>query len=180
MWDTAGQERFRAVTRSYYRGAAGALLVFDVARFVLYFFVSFSLQKVNIPPSDSLAERRTSSNITKHRLDDPWIELTFPVILLVGNKSDLDTQRDVSFDEASKFAKANGLLYMETSAMTYAVGPCLQYVFFVIWHTSFPSMKLEWFVVDSDRKNIREPWKKFVLTPNFKLFLFNALSNRIW
>lgn len=32
VWDTAGQERFRSVTRSYYRGAAGALLVYDIAR----------------------------------------------------------------------------------------------------------------------------------------------------
>ena len=34
VWDTAGQERFRSVTRSYYRGAAGALLVYDISRFV--------------------------------------------------------------------------------------------------------------------------------------------------
>lgn len=33
VWDTAGQERFRSVTRSYYRGAAGALLVYDISRF---------------------------------------------------------------------------------------------------------------------------------------------------
>lgn len=35
IWDTAGQERFRAVTRSYYRGAAGALMVYDITRFVM-------------------------------------------------------------------------------------------------------------------------------------------------
>ena len=35
VWDTAGQERFRSVTRSYYRGAAGALLVYDISRYVL-------------------------------------------------------------------------------------------------------------------------------------------------
>ena len=34
VWDTAGQERFRSVTRSYYRGAAGALLVYDISRLV--------------------------------------------------------------------------------------------------------------------------------------------------
>eukprot|EP01086_Lenisia_limosa_P011593 TRINITY_DN3781_c0_g1_i1.p1 TRINITY_DN3781_c0_g1~~TRINITY_DN3781_c0_g1_i1.p1 ORF type:complete len:208 (+),score=16.96 TRINITY_DN3781_c0_g1_i1:179-802(+) len=94
MWDTAGQERFRAVTRSYYRGAAGALLVFDVAR------------------------RSTFHHLTAWLKDVQALTSPNTVILLVGNKSDLDTQRDVSFDEASKFAKANGLLYMETSAMT--------------------------------------------------------------
>lgn len=35
IWDTAGQERFRAVTRSYYRGAAGALMVYDITRWVI-------------------------------------------------------------------------------------------------------------------------------------------------
>lgn len=34
VWDTAGQERFRSVTRSYYRGAAGALLVYDISRYL--------------------------------------------------------------------------------------------------------------------------------------------------
>ena len=37
IWDTAGQERFRAVTRSYYRGAAGALMVYDITRLHSYF-----------------------------------------------------------------------------------------------------------------------------------------------
>lgn len=37
VWDTAGQERFRSVTRSYYRGAAGALLVYDISRFSVFF-----------------------------------------------------------------------------------------------------------------------------------------------
>jgi small GTP-binding protein len=35
IWDTAGQERFRAVTRSYYRGAAGALMVYDITRYIM-------------------------------------------------------------------------------------------------------------------------------------------------
>ena len=40
IWDTAGQERFRAVTRSYYRGAAGALMVYDITRYVCGVFLS--------------------------------------------------------------------------------------------------------------------------------------------
>lgn len=69
IWDTAGQERFRSVTRSYYRGAAGALLVYDISRFVPMFFLfrSGGLSFFNSPSTSlfslsllpRLAERRT-------------------------------------------------------------------------------------------------------------------------
>jgi Ras-related protein Rab-4B len=86
IWDTAGQERFKSVTRSYYRGAAGALLVYDVAR-------------------------RDSFNALANWLADARA-LASPsiVVLLVGNKSDLEAQREVTFLEASKFAQENGKL----------------------------------------------------------------------
>merc|ERR1711871_199131 len=95
IWDTAGQERFRAVTRNYYRGAAGALLVYDVTR------------------------RSTYQNLSTW-LSDARRHLTNPntVIMLVGNKTDLGPQRQVTFEEASKFAEENGLIFIETSAKT--------------------------------------------------------------
>lgn len=95
IWDTAGQERFRAVTRNYYRGAAGALLVYDVTR------------------------RSTYQNLSTW-LSDARRHLTNPntVIMLVGNKTDLDKQRQVTFEEAAKFAEENGLIFIETSAKT--------------------------------------------------------------
>merc|ERR1711871_743890 len=95
IWDTAGQERFRAVTRNYYRGAAGALLVYDVTR------------------------RSTYQNLSTW-LSDARRHLTNPntVIMLVGNKTDLAKQRQVTFEEASKFAEENGLIFIETSAKT--------------------------------------------------------------
>ncbi|ETE60424.1 Ras-related protein Rab-14 [Ophiophagus hannah] len=70
IWDTAGQERFRAVTRSYYRGAAGALMVYDITRRSTY--------------------NHLSSWLTDAR------NLTNPntVIILIGNKADLEAQRD--------------------------------------------------------------------------------------
>ncbi|XP_046909001.2 uncharacterized protein LOC124490522 [Dermatophagoides farinae] len=94
IWDTAGQERFRAVTRSYYRGAAGALMVYDITRRSTY--------------------NHLSSWLTDAR------NLTNPntVIFLIGNKSDLDSQRDVTYDEAKQFADENGLMFIETSAKT--------------------------------------------------------------
>jgi len=87
IWDTAGQERFRSVTRSYYRGAAGALLVYD-------------------------ATSRDSFNALTNWLNDART-LASPniVILLVGNKKDLEEARDVTFLEASTFAQENGLFF---------------------------------------------------------------------
>ncbi|XP_023722675.1 ras-related protein Rab-4A [Cryptotermes secundus] len=92
IWDTAGQERFRSVTRSYYRGAAGALLVYDITN-----RESFSAL------ANWLSDART--------LASPNI-----VILLVGNKKDLDGEREVTFLEASRFAQENELMFLETSA----------------------------------------------------------------
>merc|ERR1711874_118615 len=94
IWDTAGQERFRSVTRSYYRGAAGALLVYDIT----------SRESFNAL-SNWLTDART--------LASPAI-----VILLVGNKEDLEDEREVTFLEASRFAQEHDLVFCETSAKT--------------------------------------------------------------
>lgn len=95
IWDTAGQERYRSVTRSFYRGAAGALLVYDITRRATYNRISSWLED---------ARRNTNPNT---------------VMLLIGNKLDLaDKEREVTFEEAQKFASENGLLFLETSAKT--------------------------------------------------------------
>eukprot|EP01098_Paradermamoeba_levis_P007000 TRINITY_DN2906_c0_g1_i1.p1 TRINITY_DN2906_c0_g1~~TRINITY_DN2906_c0_g1_i1.p1 ORF type:complete len:209 (+),score=65.05 TRINITY_DN2906_c0_g1_i1:229-855(+) len=94
IWDTAGQERFRAVTRSYYRGAAGALLVYDITR------------------------RSTYNHLTSWLTDARNLTNPNTVILLIGNKKDLEDKRDVTFEEASAFAEENGLIFLETSAKT--------------------------------------------------------------
>ena len=94
IWDTAGQERFRAVTRSYYRGALGALLVYDVTR------------------------RSTFHHLTSWLTDARNLTNPDTVIMLVGNKKDLESQVDVSYDEAAQFAEENGLVFVEASAKT--------------------------------------------------------------
>uniref|UniRef100_A0A665VZH4 Ras-related protein Rab-14 n=1 Tax=Echeneis naucrates TaxID=173247 RepID=A0A665VZH4_ECHNA len=93
IWDTAGQERFRAVTRSYYRGAAGALMVYDITR----------------------RSETTSLSLTSDCLTPP---VCVQVIILIGNKADLEAQRDVTYEEAKQFAEENGLLFLEASAKT--------------------------------------------------------------
>lgn len=90
----SGQERFRSVTRSYYRGAAGALLVYDITSRESY-------NALNTWLSD--ARNLASPNIA---------------IILVGNKKDLEEEREVTFLEASRFAQDNELLFLETSALT--------------------------------------------------------------
>ncbi|KND01106.1 small GTP-binding protein domain [Spizellomyces punctatus DAOM BR117] len=94
IWDSAGQERFRAVTRSYWRGAAGCLLVYDVTS-------------------------RSSFTQLKGWLDDARA-LASPdvVVVLVGNKMDLEEYREVSFGEATEWANEEGLVHVETSALT--------------------------------------------------------------
>ncbi|KEH18927.1 ras-related protein Rab-2-A [Medicago truncatula] len=92
IWDTAGQETFRSITRSYYRGAAGALLVYDITKRETFNHLATWLEEVR--------EHGNSNTI----------------ITLVGNKSDLAKKRVVSTEEAEKFAKENGLMFMEVSA----------------------------------------------------------------
>ena len=94
IWDTAGQESFRSITRSYYRGACGALLVYDITRRETF----TNLQRW-------LDEARSNSNAEM-------------VITLIGNKADLETKRVVSYTEGEEFARKNNLLFVETSAKT--------------------------------------------------------------
>nr|CAD7461135.1 unnamed protein product [Timema tahoe] len=93
IWDTAGQERYRAITSAYYRGAVGALLVYDIAKHLTYENVERWLRELR---------DHADQNI---------------VIMLVGNKSDLRHLRAVPTDEAKAFAERNGLSFIETSAL---------------------------------------------------------------
>lgn len=96
IWDTAGQERFRTLTTSYYRGAQGIILVYDVTR------------------------RETFTN-----LSDVWakeVDLYSTnqdcLKMLVGNKVDRDGERAVSREEGIALAKELGCLFLECSAKT--------------------------------------------------------------
>ncbi|XP_075381066.1 ras-related protein Rab-11A-like [Mycteria americana] len=93
IWDTAGQERYRAITSAYYRGAVGALLVYDIAKYLTYENAERWLKEL---------QDHADANI---------------VIMLVGNKSDLRHLRAVPTDEARSFAEKNGLSFLETSAL---------------------------------------------------------------
>ncbi|KAJ8526224.1 hypothetical protein K7X08_028701 [Anisodus acutangulus] len=93
IWDTAGQERFRAVTSAYYRGAVGALLVYDISR------------------------RQTFDNIGRWLNELQTHSDMNVVTILVGNKSDLKDTREVTTAEGKSLAEAQGLFFIETSAL---------------------------------------------------------------
>jgi len=89
----AGQERYRAITSAYYRGAVGALLVYDISKAVTYENVERWLNELR---------DHADSNI---------------VIMLVGNKSDLRHLRAVPTEQAAALAEKHGLSFIETSAL---------------------------------------------------------------
>jgi len=94
IWDTAGQERYRSLAPMYYRGAAAALVVYDITS-----AESFTGAKTWIEE----LQRQGSADI---------------VIGLAGNKMDLETKREVPKEEAKAYAQENGCIFYETSAKT--------------------------------------------------------------
>ncbi|XP_033110084.1 ras-related protein Rab-10-like isoform X2 [Anneissia japonica] len=94
IWDTAGQERFHTITTSYYRGAMGIMLVYDITQEKTF---------------DNIA--KWLRNIQEHANED--VEK-----MLLGNKCDMDDKRMVSKERGESIARENGIKFMETSAKT--------------------------------------------------------------
>uniref|UniRef100_A0A5B6ZR31 Putative ras-related protein Rab11D-like n=1 Tax=Davidia involucrata TaxID=16924 RepID=A0A5B6ZR31_DAVIN len=93
IWDTAGQERYRAVTSAYYRGAVGAMLVYDITKRQTFDHIPRWLEELR---------GHADKNI---------------VIILIGNKTDLEDQRVVPTEDAKEFSQKEGLFFLETSAL---------------------------------------------------------------
>ncbi|CAL5337107.1 unnamed protein product [Camellia sinensis] len=179
IWDTAGQERFRAVTSAYYRGAVGALIVYDITRRTTFDSVgrwldelksksgmdakelfsvavakatfAFAIEQIWLAPiaryaawqarsqgtkwavvmsefapvciylvisSPSLFFQATPSNVSTSDIFQSSAHSDTTVArMLVGNKCDLDNIRDVSVEEGKSLAEAEGLFFIETSAL---------------------------------------------------------------
>ena len=92
IWDTAGQERYKSITSAYYKGAKGALVVYDITNKFTFESVDKWVQDLN-----SYGDK----NLT---------------LLLVGNKSDLEEKRQVNKEDGEEKAKSFGLGFIETSA----------------------------------------------------------------
>ena len=91
LWDTAGQERFKTLTRSYYRGSHGIIIVFDITNRDSFNNIRNWLYEIN----------KYSENVCN---------------ILVGNKIDLDDKREITYKEAKDFADIHNLIYIEVSA----------------------------------------------------------------
>ena len=94
IWDTAGQENFRSITRAYYKNSVCAMVVYDITNRDSFEHIVNWIQDI--------------------RDQSPKTVL----IVLVGNKIDLEDKRVVSYDEGSEFAIKNGFIFEETSAKT--------------------------------------------------------------
>ena len=92
IWDTAGQERFKNIIASYYRGAHGILLIYDVTDKESFKNLSNWLIEI---------EKNASKNVLK---------------VLIGNKTDLEDKRVITYSQGKEFADSYGLKYIETSA----------------------------------------------------------------
>ncbi|KAI0137356.1 P-loop containing nucleoside triphosphate hydrolase protein [Xylariales sp. AK1849] len=137
LWDTAGQETYKSVTRSYFRGASGALLVFDISRKATFLHVT-----------DWLNDLR--------QIAEPDI-----VVILVGNKADLasasgeNNKREVTKEEAEEWARKNGVLqYVETSAKS---GEGVEIAFMRVAERIFDNINAGKYDLNDRRSGVKGP-----------------------
>lgn len=106
LYDTAGQEKYRSIVATYLRKALGCLLVYDITK------------------------RSTFEQCKQFMTEIRQIAEPDCVIFLVGNKNDLQDQREVEMDEAKRFATENKMYFIETSAVTkYKVTEAFEQLF---------------------------------------------------
>ncbi|XP_060958975.1 ras-related protein RHN1 [Cannabis sativa] len=94
IWDTAGQERYHSLAPMYYRGAAAAIVVYDITTMDSFVRAKKWVQEL---------QKQGNPNL---------------IMFLAGNKVDLEKKREVEFEEGEQYAKENGLVFLETSAKT--------------------------------------------------------------
>ena len=94
LWDTAGQDKFRAITRNYYKGASGIILIFDVTNVKTYENIKKWINEIKEEISEKVA------------------------IVLIGNKIDNVQERKISKEQGDKLASEIGVKFFETSAKT--------------------------------------------------------------
>jgi len=93
IWDTAGQERYKSITAAYYKGAKGALVVYDITSKISFENIDKWMMEIKEKSSKDLK------------------------LMIIGNKSDLKDARQVSNEEALRKAQDTGIALMETSAL---------------------------------------------------------------
>ncbi len=149
LWDTAGQETYKSITRSYFRGASGALLVFDISR------------------------RETFEHATSWLHDLRQIAEEGIVVILVGNKSDLassstisrsgneaqglasENRRAVTVSEAEEWCRRNDVMrYVETSAKS---GEGVEHAFLEVAERIYANIEKGRYDLNDRRSGVRGP-----------------------
>jgi len=104
IWDTAGQEKYQTITKTFYKGAHAVIIVFDIT------------SRISFEEMTNMWFREVESNCDKD-----------VQIAIVGNKCDMESQREVSHEEANNFAIKNNSTYFEASAKS---GTNIEQIFF--------------------------------------------------
>jgi len=94
VWDTAGQETFRSISRAYYKNSVCACVVYDISNYSTFESIQSWIDDCKIQSSKSI------------------------LLILIGNKADLNDDRQVTYEEGEQFAKRNNMIFLESSAKT--------------------------------------------------------------
>lgn len=105
IWDTAGAEKFRAITKTYYRGAVGIVAVYDITK-------DDSYDAIVKEDTGYIAEAQDSCNHSNEPLDQP-------MVMIIGNKIDVPKKRCVPSEDVERFCKGHNFAYFEVSAKTH-------------------------------------------------------------
>ncbi|KAI0422410.1 P-loop containing nucleoside triphosphate hydrolase protein [Xylaria grammica] len=157
LWDTAGQEIYKSVTRSYFRGASGALLVFDITRRATFVHATDWLNDLR-----AIAEPDIVVILVGNKLDCVQSETTSDDS--VGNNSD---KREVTFAEAQEWAQKNGVLqYVETSAKS---GENVEAAFMRVAERIFENINAGKYDLNDRRSGVKGPGPSTAVTRGIKL-----------
>ena len=152
IWDTAGQENFRSITKAYYKNSVCAMVVYDI----------------------------TNDNSFKHVQN--WIEdirnqsSKTVLIILVGNKIDLEDKRVISYDEGNEFAMKNGIIFGETSAKT---GVGIEEIFYKSIKEIIKNMNENYYDLSSETCGIKKGNSKRNSSKNLKTGKIDLNNNKI-
>ena len=118
IWDTAGQERFRTITSTYYRGAHGVIIVYDVTDRDTFENVRTWIEEIdsNCEEEEEKQQQKAKNGSTRSLNSEPTLKVPFINRILVGNKSDLKNEIQISRKESDYYANKVQLPHYWTSA----------------------------------------------------------------
>ena len=123
IWDTCGQEKFRSITKQYYKDAQGILLVFDLTSKKSFLELEYWIEEINSVIKLNSIYANTNNTYCNTS------------IILIGNKRDLIKEREISYLEASNFAKKHNIEYIEVSAKESTnINECFENITWTVVH----------------------------------------------